>query len=118
MVKLFDSELMIMNLLWKEGGKSAADIARALNAQTGWNRNTTYTVLKKLIAKGAVVRTEPGFICHAAIQKTEIQQQETNTLIKKLFDGSSYSFLASFFSNQHLSDEELQKLQAMIDKME
>ena len=40
-VKLFDSELKIMNVLWKEGDTTAKHISDGLKEETGWNMNTT-----------------------------------------------------------------------------
>ena len=53
-IKLFDSELKVMDILWKEGDTSAKEIAEKLNEQVGWSKTTTYTVIKKCIDKGAV----------------------------------------------------------------
>ena len=64
-MKLFDSELKVMEALWKEGDLTAGQLVKILKEQTGWNRNTTYTVIKKLIEKGAVERCEPNFTCRA-----------------------------------------------------
>ena len=50
-IKLFDSELKVMDVLWKEGDKTAKQISDILKEEIGWNMNTTYTVIKKCIAK-------------------------------------------------------------------
>ncbi len=55
-MKLYDSELKIMDVLWKRGDLSAGQLAKILKEVTGWNRNTTYTVIKKCIEKCAVER--------------------------------------------------------------
>ena len=52
--KLYDSELKVMEVLWKEGDDSAKHISEILNAEIGWNKNTTYTVIKNCVAKGAI----------------------------------------------------------------
>ena len=44
--KLFDSELKVMGVLWREGDTTAKHIADVLIEQVGWNRNTTYTLIK------------------------------------------------------------------------
>ena len=46
-IKLFDSELKVMDVLWKEGDKTAKQISDILKEEIGWNMNTTYTVIKK-----------------------------------------------------------------------
>ena len=44
-------------------------LAEKLNEQVCWSKTTTYTVIKKCIDKGAVSRSEPGFICRALISR-------------------------------------------------
>ena len=70
-VRLFDSELKVMKLLWKEGKLSAKQIAEMLKAQIQWSKTTTCTVIKKCIEKDAVLRIEPGFICRPLISIEE-----------------------------------------------
>lgn len=62
-MKLFDSELKVMEVLWTQGEMPARDIVDVLSASIGWNKNTTYTVIKKCIEKGAIAREEPNFLC-------------------------------------------------------
>lgn len=86
--KLQDSELKVMNVIWREQPVRAKRIVEALAEETGWNVNTTYTVIKRCIEKGAVERSEPGFTCRALVTKKEVQEAETDRLIDRLFDGS------------------------------
>ena len=116
-VKLFDSELKIMEILWKDGEVTAGQLAVLLKEQTGWNRNTTYTIIKKLIDKGAVERREPNFVCRALIAREQIQQQEADALIGKLFDGSAETFLAAFLNGKTLSGAEIARLRELIDSI-
>ena len=44
--KLYDSELKIMEILWREGETTAKEIAAELAKSVGWSKTTTYTVLK------------------------------------------------------------------------
>ncbi|MGG2995527.1 BlaI/MecI/CopY family transcriptional regulator, partial [Paenibacillus macerans] len=57
-IKLFDSELKIMDVLWKNGDTTAKRIAETLKEQVGWNKTTTYTLIKRCIDKGAIERIE------------------------------------------------------------
>ena len=71
-VKLFDSELKVMDVLWRaDRDLTAGQIAKILLDEIGWNRNTTYTVIKKCIAKGAIERRDPKFICHAQVTRQQ-----------------------------------------------
>lgn len=92
-LKLFDSELKVMEMLWNHGDCTAGQLAKLLKEETGWNRNTTYTVIKKCIEKGAIERCEPNFLCRAVVRREEIQAAETEELIDRMFDGSKSKFL-------------------------
>ena len=69
-IKLCESELKVMELLWEEGELRAGEIVPILSARVGWNRNTTYTIIKKCVEKG------------------QTQVYEINALAERLFDGS------------------------------
>ena len=73
-IKLFDSELKVMDVIWREGDTPAKEIARQLTNELGWNVNTTYTLIKRCMKKGAIERSEPGFLCHALIPKSAVQE--------------------------------------------
>lgn len=63
MQKLFDSEMKVMELIWANEPVSAKQLSLLAAQSIGWNKNTTYTVLKKLEAKGFLLRRDPGFVC-------------------------------------------------------
>lgn len=114
--KLFDSELKVMEVLWEQGEKPAKDIVDILSERIGWNKNTTYTVIRKCIDKGAVRREEPGFRCIPLVTREEVAQSETEQLIDKMFGGSSELFFSSFLKNQGLSQEDALRLARMIEE--
>ena len=113
-IKLFDSELKVMDVLWREGDRTAKQISDLLKAEIGWNMNTTYTVIKKCVAKGAVERREPNFLCHALIPKEAVQEAETDELIGKLFDGSADKLFAALLGRKKLSAEQIAKLKQIV----
>ena len=114
MEKLFDSELKVMEPLWEDGPQTAGALAKRLAQSVGWNRNTTYTVIKKLIDKGAVARSDPGFLCTALVSRQEVQRTETDSLISRLFGGSRTQFLSAFLSEKDLTPAEAQQLRELI----
>lgn len=117
-IKLFDSELKIMDVLWREGITTAKRISEILNAEIGWNRNTTYTLIKRCIEKGAIERTEPNFMCRALIPKEEVQEAETNELINKIYDGSADKLFAALLGRKKLSAEQIEKLKSIVGELE
>lgn len=116
-IKLFDSEQKVMEVLWREGDLHAGQIAEILKDEIGWNRNTTYTVIKKCIEKGAIERQEPKFLCKALISRKEVQKVETRELIDKLFGGSRLQFFSALLSDGKLSEEEISELKELVGKL-
>lgn len=116
MIKLYDSEIKIMDVLWEKGSLKATEIVEEMKRRTNWNKNTTYTVIKKCINKGAIERSEPGFQCNPIVEKLDIQRYETNELIGKMFGGSALSFLSYFLAQDDLSEKEFGEIEEFIKK--
>lgn len=115
---LSDAELTIMEILWSGGPQRARDIAAQARAKTGWEKNTVYTMLGRLIEKGAVERAEPDFLCTAKVEKSDVLRRQTNALLEKLYAGSAKMFLRAFIREQKLSRRDLEELLRTIDEKE
>lgn len=117
-IKVFDSELRIMEILWTNGKMNAREIAYILEAEIGWNVNTTYTTLKKLVAKGAIKRQEPRFLCIPLITKAQIQKQEAHELGSKLFGGSVSALLSAFVADKKISKNEIEEMKQLVESLD
>ncbi|MBC8535557.1 BlaI/MecI/CopY family transcriptional regulator [Feifania hominis] len=115
-IKLFDSELKVMEILWREGDTTAKQLSLKLGESVGWNKNTTYTVIKKCVEKGAIERREPDFLCHALITRQQAQQQEVDELIDKLFDGSAEGLFAALLSRRGVPQDVVQRLRDEVER--
>lgn len=113
-IRLHEGELNIMELLWSNKSLEAKDIAKIIKEYIGWEKNTTYTVIKRLIDKGAIVREDPGFQCKAAISKKTVQNTETKALINQLYSGSLSKFIVDYLKQQELSRPEIMELERII----
>lgn len=110
-MKIYDSELKVMNVLWNMGDSYASQIACQLGDDWGWNRNTTYTIIKKLILKGAVERVEPKFFCRALVSRQHVQQVEMDELVDRLFEGRREAFVEAVLSRYGQAGQQ-ERLQA------
>ena len=117
-IKLFDSELKVMEILWKKGEATAKQIAATLLEEVGWSKSTTYTVIKKCIDKGAIERVDPNFVCRPLITKEQAQELETTELINKMYDGAADQLVASILGRKNLSPEEIKRLKQLVNKLE
>ena len=115
MNKIFDSELKIMELIWQYEPVSAKELSLLAEESIGWNKNTTYTVIKKLVEKGYIKREEPGFVCTSLVSKENIRKSEAQGLVDKLFGGSKKALFSALLEDEELSAEEISELRKMIE---
>ena len=115
-IRLHEGELNVMELLWSNKELAAKDIAKIIKEYIGWEKNTTYTVIKRLIEKGAITREDPGFICRANVSKKKVQEIETKALLNKLYNGSVSQFITEYLVNQKLSSDDLAALEFAISR--
>lgn len=109
-IRLHEGELNVMELLWSNKALAAKDISKIIKEYIGWEKNTTYTVIKRLIDKGAVIREDPGFICRANVSKKKIQETETQALLDKLYNGSISNFISDYLVHQKLTTDDILNL--------
>lgn len=114
-MKLYDSELKVMEILWQEGETAAKDIAATLSKQVGWSKTTTYTVIRKCLDKGAADRREPGFLCRALISREDAQAYATDELVDKMYGGAADRLVASLLSRRRLSPREIEALKKLVE---
>lgn len=114
--RLFDSEAKVMDIIWTNSPISAKDISLIAADTIGWNKNTTYTVIKKLEAKGFIRREDPGFICTPLVSQTQMQKVEAVSLVKKVFGGSRQALFSALLEEEPLTEDEIDALRKMIEK--
>lgn len=117
-IKLFDSELKIMEALWENGEIRAGELVKILNEKYGWNRNSTYSILKKCIEKGAVERVEPHFICRTLVTREQVGHSRIEEMLNKVFANSLVDFFSCFFNHVEMTEEEVEKIKGMMDEVE
>ena len=113
-IRLHEGELNVMELLWSNQVLAAKDISKIIKEYIGWEKNTTYTVIKRLIDKGAIIREDPGFICRANVTKRKIQDIETQALLNQLYNGSVSNFITAYLAEQKLSGADIAELKKII----
>ena len=116
MEKLFDSEIKVMEIIWENEPVSAKQVSLIAAEKIGWNKNTTYTIIKKLENKGFIKREEPGFTCSSLVSRDDTRRAETQSLIDKLFGGSKKALFSAIIEDEKLSADELKELREMIEK--
>lgn len=113
---LFESERKIMEVLWREGSIKASDLAKIVNQNIGWSRNTTYTVLNKCVEKKLVKRSEPGYVVSPLVSRKQIQREDTARLLEESFNGSIVRLMAAALDATSVSRYEIKEIKKLLAK--
>lgn len=114
--KIFDGEYKLLEIIWEKQPISAKEISLIAAERIGWKKNTTYTVLTRLEAKGCIRREEPNFVCSALVSRDEVRRAEAESLVDRIFGGSRKALFCALLEDEKLSQEELCELRRLIDK--
>lgn len=112
--KIFESEYRFCLILWEHDPVTTTELVKLCQAQLGWKRTTTYTVIKRLGERG-VLKNQDGLVT-ALISKEEAQVSEIDELMEKKFQGSLPAFLAAFARKQSLTEKEIEEIRRIIEK--
>ena len=112
--KIFESEYRFCRILWEHQPIKSKELVKLCQEQLGWKPTTTYTVIKRLSERG-VVKNE-NTVVSALVSQEEVQAAQVDEMMEKTFDGSLPAFIAAFSRNRKVSPEEIDQVQAMIDR--
>ena len=113
--KIHESEYRFCLILWEHQPVTAVELVKLCQKQLGWKRTTTYTVIKRLTERG-VLKNEDSVIT-PLVSKEAAQEREIDALVEEKFQGSVPAFIAAFTKRQNISQEELEEVQQMIDRI-
>ena len=113
--KIHESEYRFCLIMWEQEPVSSVELVKLCQEKLGWKRTTTYTVIKRLAERG-VLENNDGIIT-SVVSKDDAQAGEIDELVEKKFEGSLPAFVAAFTKRQKLSEDDLDEIQSMIDRI-
>ncbi len=117
---LTDAEWKLMKLLWEESPRTVAQMVKAMNEDTGWTKGTVFMMLTRMADKG-VVRYEEGGrskLYYPVLEKEDAASAETESFLKKVYDGSVGLMVASIAGQKGLSKEDIDELYDILREAE
>ena len=115
--KLGKVQLQIMQILWERGEATAREITDALNQVDPVAHSTTQTLLRKLEAKDAVTHIvqDRVFVFRPLSREADISESAARDLLTRVFGGSVYGLVSHLLKYEPISEDEMQRLRALID---
>ena len=112
--RLFDGELRFLSIIWEHEPVPSGELVRLCEAELGWKKSTTYTMLKRLADKG-LLRNENAIVT-SLVSRAEVQAAESESVVQQTFDGSLPGFLVAFLGGKTISNEEAEAIKRLIDE--
>lgn len=113
------NEWHIMELLW-DSPKTLMDLVAALADQMGWSKSTVTTMVRRMDDKGLITFHTEGRtkIFRPAVSRDEVTARETDSLLKKAYQGSIGLLVSAMAQRNDLSQEDISQLYAILKEAE
>jgi predicted transcriptional regulator len=117
---LTDAELRPMEVLWRRGPSTVAEVVDALPARLGLSYSTVLTTLRILEQKGYVRHTKEGqaFVYHPTVDRGQAQNKAIKHVLSRFFDNSAEMLVMNLLETEQLDSEDLRRIQSLMQQEE
>jgi predicted transcriptional regulator len=111
-LKLAAAEERLAEIIWALAPVKSTELAKTAKRDFGWEKSTTYTLLKRLADKG-VVKNENATVS-VLVPKDAYITGQSRDFVSGRFGGSLPAFITSFVGNGKLSERQADELMRLI----
>jgi predicted transcriptional regulator len=113
---LAERETEIMEVLWKQGPSTVAEVREQLPDQLAYT--TVLTILRNLEGKGYVGHDEEGRAHRysALVAQDAARRSALKDLASKFFDGSAELLMTHLVSDQKLTGEQVRRMRRLLNQ--
>ena len=114
------AEYEILNAIWTSYPCSAKDVVEKLNESATWHEKTVKTLLGRLVKKQAISfeKCNRHYLYSPLIEKNDYIVKESNSFLKRLFNGKVSPLVANFAKSEQLSKSDIDELKKIISDWE
>lgn len=114
---LTDHELRLMEVLWREGRATVADVVAGL-APPPLTYSTVLTTLRTLEQKGHITHDEDGraFVYRPLVQRTDAAKAAMRHLLGRFFGDSPGALAVTLLDDASLGDDDIAKIRQVLSK--
>ena len=116
--QISEAEFEVMKIVWKYAPISTRDITEKLLQTTNWSPKTIQTLIKRLVTKGALTYEKQSrmFIYTPAVKENEYIGQESNSFLKRYYNGDITAMVSAYIEDDRLSESELDTLRSLLSQ--
>lgn len=109
-------ESRFADIIWKNEPLHSRELVKLCEEELGWNRSTTYTVLRKLCQRG-IFQNEDSLVT-SVISREQFYAAQSEEFVEESFGGSLPAFIAAFTKRKALSPRDAEAIRRMLDEAE
>lgn len=116
--QISEAEFEVMKIVWEYAPINTNEITERLMKTTAWSPKTIQTLIKRLVDKGALAYEKQSrvFVYSPLVKENEYIGQESNSFLKKFYNGDITAMVSAYIENDKLSEQELDPLRALLSK--
>jgi predicted transcriptional regulator len=118
-IKPTESELEILQVLWKKGLATVREVHEELSKTKDAGYTTTLKLMQIMNEKGLVKRDDSmrTHVYQAAVNKEKTQKHLLTKMIDSLFGGSPTQLVIQALGENKATPEELEKIQQLLNSL-
>ena len=115
---LTDAELRLMEVVWRKGSATVADVVEGLPSDVSLAYSTVITTLRILESKGYLKHVKEGraFVYRPLVDRKAATQNAVTHLLRRFFEGSPEQLMLSLLEDKKISRKDLARLRDRIQK--
>lgn len=116
--QISEAEFEVMKIVWKYAPISTNEITEKLLQTTNWSPKTIQTLIKRLVTKGALTYEKQSrmFVYTPLVKEGEYISQESNSFLKRFYDGDITAMVSAYLENDSLSEAEIDTLRSLLSR--
>lgn len=117
--KISIAEFEVMKVIWNKAPVSSQEIIDSLKNHVEWAPQTVKTMINRLMKKKAIKYEKNGktYMYSPMVDKDKCLLAESDSFLKRIFDGALESMLLHFAQGKNLSDKDLDDLKRILGKI-
>jgi BlaI family transcriptional regulator, penicillinase repressor len=115
---LTDHELRLMEVLWRDGRATVAEVVEGL-APPPLTYSTVLTTLRTLEQKGHIAHEEVGraFVYRPLVERSDAAKSAVGYLLSRFYGDSPGALAVTLLDDARLGDDDLAKIRDIVSKL-
>ncbi|WP_305095844.1 BlaI/MecI/CopY family transcriptional regulator [Croceibacterium aestuarii] len=117
--RISDAEHAVMEALWRQSPRTAAEVCDEVCEQRGWSLATVKTLLSRLVTKEAIAAEPDGrrFLYSPLVERAEYVGGESRRLVDRLFGGRAAPLFAHLAEQEALSEDDIAAIEKLLKEL-